>query len=468
MQYLLTLGACAVMGLPQPAHAQDCRHDTLITAMADHRINAPLPALTSTDTQQLAWAAYYKTHYDSLAGEEIETMFDQIAWETPDATAIEQLRAIYALSEPGGLAAWAGDDAATLTTFRTASPALIRALILADGGDTFLRLRAATAPETETSFPTFSNGPRPALYLTDQPEGMRIALALKSEAAGAYWLAGALWAGMSDPMMLNGFMTRHADLLSDLPEDGIWRFAPYSATVQDRMIAARVALNQDTQLPDEIALSRAAAATFPISFLGIYHGQSGAQPSSYPAAYAVLDAVQTDTIDPLTSPETLWLVAYHQLLETAAPDDVRRILSQFDLDAGRNWYPRTDALFQLDAMAATALLGAYAQGEGDTVPPAPDVTSLDWVSWAAAADLLRDGALLAAFDENAVATTELLWAADKYAVAWGLALADSHDAVDTAQLAADLVVRLDMQCGQHTIVSGLYGQWGRERLMHFP
>jgi len=82
-------------------------------------------------------------------------------------------------------------------------------------------------------------------------------------------------------------------------------------------------------------------------------------------------------------------------------------------------------------------------------------------------ELLRGGALRAAFEVDATATVELLWARGDYAVAWGMTVA-SAETLNTAQVASDLAMRLDMLCDQRTILPDLRGRWGREAVFYFP
>ena len=469
MLKLRLIGVCALMGLALPASAQDCRHSPLIAAMTGHRINGPVPRNALLASVQVAEAAYLDIHYRDLVGDEIETLLDGLDARYPGSPALQELREIYALSEAGGVAGWAADDDATFERFRTAGPATVRALILADGGTTFLRLLKATQPETAQDFPPFAYGPRPALYLTDQGDAFRVAFGEQAEAAGALSLAAAIFAGHSGPQVFEDFQTRNLPFFAALPDGWRWRYVPYSDEILAQLLEDRLtgSTENGSYLAEEYRVVQAATATFPISFLGIYHTQSGAQSATYPAARAVLDAVSSGAADPLGNPEMLWVLAYRQLLQDAQPDQVRDVLAGFDLYTNRRWHDGRSALAQLDVMVAKDVLRDYVAGQIDTMPDAPDGSTVAWDTWALAATLLRDDHLNAAFEINPVATIELLWDAGKYAVAWGLTMANS-DVVDTASLASDLSERLDMLCDQRTILPALRGRYGRERLMHFP
>ena len=449
-----------------PSFAQDCRHAGLIVAMAEHRLASPDGrALRSRD---MARAAYLKIYYDDLSGEKIEGLLSDLASATDQSQAATELKAIYDLSYDSGLARWRIATPAILDEFASASPDLLRALILADEGETFLRLRAEVLSDDTSTIEPFFAGPRPALYLSDQSDAFRVAFSEKAEAESAIMLAGAVIAGHSDPRLFQNFVERHEVFFDGLNGDTRWRFAPYSNRLRSDLIAEQSSETGEygSFLAEEFSVQEASLTTFPISFLGLYHSQSGRQDTTYDAARAVLTAKDLGVVDPLRNPGYFWHLAYEVLSLDRDAFDVRGVLAGIDIDTGRNWHEFTDALWQLDTLVATSTMLPYLNGSVDAAPVAPDPTVIDWELWTEVANHLRQNALKAAFDTHPTATIELLWAQEKYALAWGLSLGNEEQ-VNVARLSVDLATRLDMLCGQHTILSDLTGRWGRERLFHF-
>ena len=447
---------CLALTAANPAASQECRHAGLIRAITGYGVTVDAELVA----RDLARATYLHMHYADLAGEEIEVMLDRGAVL---GTSGEHLRAIYDLTQVGGLAEWRLDAPDVLDRFRAASPALLRALILADEGRSFLALRSAALADDQPLIEPFFAGPRPALYLSDQADWYRERFAARAEDAGAIWLAGAVLSGHSEPDVFDGFLDRNAEVLDDTPEGLRRRFVPYSAAIRTTYIEDQT---EGSQLifAQENRIREAALTTYPISFLGIYHTQSGGREATYQAAQSVLDAAATWR---LSHPERYWLLAYETLIENEEPAEVRAILARFDFGIERSWHPHADALWHLDVIVAKAALLPYLRGEVEEAPAAPAATEVDWDVLIEVADHLRQNALKSAFTLSPTATVELLWAQEKYALAWGLARGNG-DHVDLGKLSIDLATRLDMMCDQRTILPALEGRWGREQMFYFP
>ncbi|WP_235259965.1 hypothetical protein [Octadecabacter algicola] len=440
--------------------------------MADHQIDAPLPRFHSVLSTNVARAAYLKMHYGALDGEEIEALFDRIAWDDADSVSLDVLRAIYDLSKPSGLSVWAQTNEDTIERFRNASPALLRALVLADDGATFLRLRVATTPEPDNGYLPFAYRSNVAHLVSDQSDDFRETFAALAEEKGEIHLAAAILTGHSDLAKFDDVVARNDAVFEQDERRRNWEFFGYSDAMRERKIEAIAEESPEygAFIREQYAIEAATRATYPTSFLWIYYNQSGALAQSSAAAQTVLNAIATGDDDPLAEPETFWLLAFQSLLDGDDPDEVRRQLARLGFATTTRWHELRDALSQLDVMAAKAALGPYVQGDLADPPAMPDNSTVDWDAWLSAAEALRVGELNAAFAASPTATIELLWAAEEYAAAWRLTLANAggENSPDTLKMATDLMTRLDMLCDQRMIVLELNGNWGRQPLMHFP
>ena len=442
----------------QGAAQEQCVHSDLIGRMADYVIDAEPVRLARFGTR----VAYYKMHYGGLAGEEIEGLFSRL--DEIEARGADSLRDTYALSQPGGLAAWQTDVEGVEERFRMMHPSTLRALILADGGETYLELRAATLPDEDQPWPSYLHDAQPALYLTDQPDDVRLAIAQKAEAAGALHFAAALLAAHSDQALFDGILSRHSDVFDTGSLPAAWQFGRYSDTVRTRLLQDPKFENPLSEaMAAEYEVERAAALTHPVSFLYIYHLQSGTREGTYPAVDEVLSGVAQ--LDPLRDPEEVWVRTYRALLENTPPDQVRDVLRSFGWHELRLWTGGSNALEQLDIMVAKDLLGPFVRGDTAGLPGPPDVTTIDWDMWVDAARVVRDGGREP--EDSRTAMIELLWEAGRYKDAWSIVALEPFGR-QSAQTARDLASRLDMLCDQRSILPTLDRRLGRTFFIHFP
>ncbi len=314
-----------------------------------------------------------------------------------------------------------------------------RAVILADGGVTFLQMmdEAAARDDLDPLFVTERIwAPTTAGYLTDQSDAFKSDLAARAQEAGYVIFAGFLLSDMVDQAPYFAFV----DSLDDETADILWHPTHYGLSLSQ---------GQDPISPPdagEFDASRAIAAgrlMSPADFLLVTLNQTGEVEAVIRVVEQLAAAEVSGLIDPATDMEEAWLLAFDALLAELGAERTLAALSGFDLPSTRyRHYAGPGASGTIADMAAIQRLAPYAVGQGETLPDAHPALPYP-AGWVEAAETLRSGRPVPT--ELHALAAELLFEAGNVEGAINMARITGDASVRESVL-SDFIKRLDRRC----------------------
>ncbi len=467
------LGLVLSLGVTAASAQEVCTHAPLITEMSAYVLEqrANLPRLKQArygDT-----AAFMAIRYGGVDGITALTQMVETG-ERPPAM-LDDLTGAFLLSQPEGLATWQTGSPATLTRFASLLPSERRALVLADGGETYFQLwNAAMAdPEISERMPMMDPfGVQVAFSIADQPEDVRAAIAQRAEDAGALMIAAALLGDLGDRSALDELVARHADAVAFTRFDVIKNMSISTVGVLSREIPLTGARLDDMAgtIRDQqfFTTVKAAMAGQPVDFLMIYMNMSGQMEQSTLAAQNLLDAVEEGEFDPRVDPEAAWLLQYSALLGSGDAGSVRGALIGLTWPSTSVRHFAGSTVQSLDVMVAKDAFGPFVRGEADTLPDQPSAFAgtAEWADWIAAAQAVNADDLTALSPDQIMPAVELLWETGRFDAASTLAR-DAMDVDGSIAFMSDAMARLDGRCGQYLGLPGGAVRYGGMAVYRF-
>lgn len=403
-----------------------------------------------------AEAAYVLIHYGDLDAVEVDALLSALQREPmPDA---QDLRATLTVTRHGTHAGLLTLDPDPLRAFAMAGPSARRALLLADGGQTYFTLlqEAADRPDLADLLPlrVAAGYDMPAL-VPDQSDAVLLSLSQTAEAAGVLVAAALLAADRSTLDAYEALIARHEghDALTELEVMG--RLHWYGATLRHGtgpVPRSDPVARQDRAEADKrfYEVMRAAYLDGPMQYGAAVMNQTGWEAEAAVVAQAFLDEVAAGRIDPVADPEAGWIFQYRAWAALKGRDGIQSVVGFFDFPSQRIRHYAGTALVSLDVMLAKEALRPFLQSEMVTLPTRPALLSdgFDWEMWVRVAEAIRDGdhgGLTAGDATMSVIAAELLSDQGRYAEA--AELAGSGDEVfDRLVVLRDLMQRIDRQC----------------------
>lgn len=467
------LGLILSLGVTSAGAQEVCSHAPLISDMSAAVLaqRANLPRLKQARYGDIA--AFMAIRYGGADGTAVLSQLANSEGRPP--AMLDDLNGAFLLSQPNGLVRWLTDDPATLTRFTSMLTSERRALILADEGQTYLRLWAAAMadPEIAQRMPMMDPfGVQMAISVADQPADMRYALAQRAEDAGALQSAAAILGDLGDRPALDALIARHPDAPEFTRWDPIKNLSISTIGVMSRdtpLTGARIGDMAGTLRDQQFFIvTKAAMMGQPVDFLAIYMNQTGQMEQTTIAAQNLLQAVETGAIDPHADPEAAWLLQYSALLSMGNARSVQNTLDSFSWPSKAVRHFAGSAVESLDVMVAKDALGPFVRGEADALPDQPNAyaQTVDWSDWTAAAQAVHADGFANLTPEQIVPAVELLWEAGRYDAAMTLAV-EVMDVDGSISFMRDAMARMDAQCGQYLGLPGGAVRFGGMAIYRF-
>lgn len=348
-----------------------------------------------------------------------------------------------------------------------------RALILADGGETFLDLVAQqkAAAEPDRMFPMrYNQGVGPAVWLIDQDDAFKTRFADLAEARGEPVLAAAVLATKSTLDDYAALLVRHAGdssvtdfassrFLSSFGLTGYHGTGPYpdELTMEADRRDFRIGLHD---------MFRAMFLAREIDYLAIFMNQTGREQEVIEVARRYIAEVEAGRIDPFRDSEAAWAFQYAALVDVMPRDEVDRALSSFDIASTRHYVGRARDV--VDWAIAVTTITPLVRGEG-AAPPRPVLLSdtVDWTIWMNTAQTVRDGGMPAVGDDyaNRVAV-EILYRAGRVDDLSAFAK-QAFEPKHWLKIHQDVMGRMDADCAGYMVYPGQSLYLGGAPAFHF-
>jgi hypothetical protein len=443
-------GAVALAGGAQAD--ETCAEAPLIAGMAGAIIEgrADLPGLHQRRFG--AEAVYLALHYGGMDEAAARDLLATLAAE--NVTDARDVLAVLVMAREGVEAGLAVIDADPVRAFATAGLPVRRAVLMADGGESYFRLmrEAEARPELAEGVGQFLAGGGEMVTLTAGMEDAALAqVVAAAEAEGRILLAIKLAAGLRDLSTFQRLMQDHADL----PE--VAEFATFSwmeANVFSLRHGGGPLPRPDAALQAErgagdarlYAVFRAAWESGPEQFILTFMNQTGLEAEVAAVAQAYLAEVGAGRIDPVADPDAAWLVQYEGLGLVMEPAALQGTLGAFDWPPRRLRHYAGTAVESLDWMLAAQALGPVVRGEVAGVPerPAMMTPEFDWALWTGLAEQIAGGGVGALPPESLGPAAELLIAAERWDDLAGVAA--QMEPEERLMLTRDAMQRLDRRC----------------------
>ncbi len=338
-QTKLALGVFSENNQPPPSSAT-CTHRDNILKFGDYILRNRSKAHVFSKRRFGAVAAYLKIRYEDLDYDSgmhvLRPLLDANVYNAhevavPFTIANRDIDEALALIDADQLEAFY-----KLGTFGT------RALILRDGGRTFLRLvkQAMSAEKIDLNFgANYSFGLHAAYPVVDQSDGFKSKFAELAEAEGELVLGAAVLGTRSELSAYHSFMKKHAgserlhQILNDRALTG------YGLT----MLHNTGPVFSDPDLPESdkilqrqlYSIMRAAYFGGEQDFLNIYINQSGNISGAQEVADEYLGRVEGGFLNPVRNPDDAWIFIYKKLVEVAGRTGVDEQLNSFNFPSTR-------------------------------------------------------------------------------------------------------------------------------------
>lgn len=437
----LVLVAAAVLAAGAAAAEETCAEAGLINDLAGAIVDgrAALPGLQQR--RHGAEAAYLSLHYGGMEEGAARLLLEDLAGQgVPEAREALAVLVIAREGVEAGLRV-IGPDA--VRAFAEATVPVRRAVLAADGGQSYFRLMAAAEADPALMSlvgDDLAGGGEITALVAAMDDAAVAAVVDAAEAAGHRRVALVLAAGLRD-------RTRHAALVARHPglDAGFTRMEAMVARMRNDLgplpgeDVARVAREARVQ-----ALMAAAWQGLPAEFLIAALNQTGLEAEVAAVAVAYRAEVAAGRIDPLRDPEAAWLMQYRGLALAIGAEAAQGALAGIDFPPVRVRHYGGGAVESLDVMLAVETLEPVVRGAAAAMPERPPLLSegFDWELWRGVAEALAAGTWAGAAPEIAV---ELRAGAGDWAGAVEAAGLMPPEA--RMRVWRDLIQRLDRGCG---------------------
>jgi hypothetical protein len=399
-----------------------------------------------------AEAVYLALHYGGMDEAAARARLEELAAD--GVVEAREVLAVLVIAREGVEAGLAVIDPDQVRAFAEATVPVRRAVLVADGGESYFRLmRAAEArPELAERVSLAIAGGGELVQLTaDMPDEALAQVIAAAEADGRVLAAIKMAAGLADLSTFQALMERYADR----PE--VSEFATFSwleANIFSLRHGAGPLARPDPAMQAErgagdartYAVFRAAWDSGPAQFILTFLNQTGAEAEVAAVAQAYLTEVAAGRIDPVTDPDAAWMMQYAALGLVMDPSVVQATFGGFDFPPARLRHYAGTAANALDWMLAAEALGPVVLDEGAPQPERPAMmqAGFDWTLWTGLAAQLAAGPAGDLPPESLLPAIELLAEAGRWdeveAVAGMLA------PPERMAVLRDMMQRLDRRC----------------------
>lgn len=436
MRRLIAAAVFSLAGLPVFAQTETCPYrDQIVTASWD--ILETRPNVGGIGGYRIGEdAAYLILRYADPAEYLVSDVWAALETGRRPHPMLPDLQLTYAMWKAGAVVALGvEDDPAGRIMTATWSPR--RALILADEGQTYLRLADEVAEFDEvegfyTDEPSFSQ--YATSLVLDQSDAFKFAFAVNAETAGRPLLTAFLLADLSDLAAYRAFV--------ETMEDGPLKdFALHPDGGGIGVVNGNSPITPRPGLESSYGVLRSPLYMSPMDFVLIAVNQSGDADGLNVAVDALAAAQQAGEFDPVVDMDQAWLIAFDAWAAEFGPDRALRVLSGFTMPSNRLRHYADLASVTLAGMSAAQRLGPYAAGQGQDLPephlhlPYPE-------GWLEVASAMRAGAEVPA--GQAAIAAELNWAVGD--IEGLFAQAVRLEPADRARVLTDFIKRMDRHC----------------------
>ncbi|MEZ5812048.1 MAG: caspase family protein [Rhizobiaceae bacterium] len=445
---------------PVVAPTAACTHSDTILKFADYIIKNREAAGPFAKRRFGDIAAYLALRYanPSRAGgmELLRPLLDA------NVTGVDDLAVAYALSSGDVDTALRLADPDPLRAFAKIGVSGWRAIILKDGGRTFLDLieRSNKADPPDPHFSAvYNRGLTVAYRIVDQSDDFKTGFATLAEQQGELLLAASVLATGSDLEAYRSFLRRHQDdkLLNDLmaPRE----LAKYGLTMfHDAGPQFDDADDEETRnLRRQLyKVTLAAFKGGDRDFLNIYVNQTGLLAKAEEIADGYLTEVASRNINPDRYPEEAWMFLYRRIVESVGRAEAEKQLGSFTFSTDRHYTGSVVDVIKWPI--AVKALTPYLLWLKTDLPARPGLLGAEfpWQEWTRIAEEIRSNR----FDPKAVANEqsariaiELLFVTSRFDSLFSHVNA-SFDMRNRLSIYRDLMIRLDRRCGAYTVFPG--------------
>ena len=390
---------------------------------------------------------------------------------------LANLTTTYAISRLGAIAGLSLGGGDPLNRFLDARPSVVRAIILADSGQSYFDLLQQVNDDPELAArPTmgYFRNLQAARSIIDQSDDFKLAFAQLAESRGEAALAGSVLASRRDITAYADFLNRYSQdqtIMNFAGEQAVF-LSGFSVFHNDHPLELIRHLSISERYNGQLNFDiyKAGILGREIDFFSVTYNVTGRR-EIVTAARNYMTALGAGKITPQHDAEAAWLVIHQNLLSALGTEQVFRVLSGFDIST-RHRHFAGSALQTMDWVVAKAAVAAFVRGETDTLPERPEILSngIDWASWTRLA--LQSTSSPTPFadplsEADAAIAVEILYLRG-----------DIDDAINLAErdlsLKAGLTVyrdfmkRFDVQCAAVTDYPGKALLFGGSTLFRFP
>jgi hypothetical protein len=451
----------AVMaGLPAAAQ-ETCAEAPVIRQLAGAILEGRAELTGLHPRRHGAEAVYLALHYGGMEEGAARAVLEALDAEgVPEA---HEILASLVIAREGVAAGLAVIDPDPVRAFVEAGRSVRSAVIAADGGVTYFRLRREAEARPDLAgdvVNALAAGWELPVLTANLPDEVVAAIAATAEAEGDILSALKLLAGLPD-------MTAYAALLERRPEA-----ADLAEEARNEVMIATLrhgtgpvprsdpAAQAERGATDArlYAVMEASYQSGPASYLSTVMNQTGLEVEVAAVAVAYLAEVEAGRVDASVDTEAAWLMQYRGLEVVLGTEGAQRVMRGYDFPPPRVRHYAASAIETLDWMLAVEVLGPVVRGEVAAMPDRPKLMSdtLDWPLWTRVAEAAAAGTWNGEAPEVAA---ELLVAAGQ----WDAMMAATERLAMAERLGVwrDVMQRLDRGCdgwmasrGQGLILGG--------------
>lgn len=408
-------------------------------------------------------ALYLSYNYNQLSFEETESQArglieeyksDRFARGMHEALVITKLGAIKGLARLGS---------SELKAFEKLTYHGIRALIISDGGMTYLDLvkKAKAQPSPDTEFiQSYSFGLGAPARVVDQSDAFKSKFAALAEQQGELVLAGGLLGTRSSLKAYETFINKYESnkelqkLINPTQLRGRVLFG-FHATGENISLEKDRSEGRLKFQRESDAIINAGFHVGEIDFLTTMLNFTGKGAEIAGASNVLLSAILSGEINPIRSPESSWILSYKSLVDFMGRKTVDEMLMSFD--GFNNHHYKGRVREGLDWVIASQAL-KDSSNPGGVIPSRPRLLSkeFDWNTWVMIAERIRVWALgpdLDILKKHPNISAELLFQAGFHDVLFEH-LTVNIDLPTRMKFIRDFMLRIDRRCGAFTSMAG--------------
>lgn len=448
-------------------------HRATILDLADRIISDRPQAKRFSQRHFGTAASYLKLRYDDLDFASGLDLMDRVQGGTQrQAHGLKEVRLAFAISKLGVVEGLKTDDRPAVEIFADFSPIVIRQILLADAGATFLELLAAvrSSPDLVKGFDArYFNGLGVHNWVVDQSDDFKLTLARNAEAAGELGVAAMVLGSRQDLSAYDALLERHQEQnLAKMA--GPDKLSIYLASVNNQIAPVPVPGDDEESRQRRARYHEILRASFQMggmAWLSILFNQTGAEGPIADASRDFLAEIEAGRLQPRTELDPAWVYLYGRLSEDLGDENLNQQMTGFSLGKTVRHYADT-AQTTLNWMIARQAMVAHLTETDTGLPSRPSALppDFDWEAWTAAASALRSDKDDLPLGVDRTIFLELLLA--KGDVTQAVELAKKFlPPTDRLWFYRDVMIRLDHLCEGYTVFPGAELSMGGDILYRF-